>query len=86
MLIKNNSNKNKQNKKISNTKNQNKRILNKNNSDKILREEYFEVLINIDTKLLCEKIKFRIFKQRLSYYGDSEVVADSLPARPSSRR
>ena len=34
-LQKNNSNKNKQNKKISNKKNQNKRILNKNNSDKI---------------------------------------------------
>ena len=36
-LQKNNSNKNKQNKKISNTKNQNKRISNKNNSDKILK-------------------------------------------------
>lgn len=36
-LQKNNSNKNKQNKKISNTKNQNERISNKNNSDKILK-------------------------------------------------
>ncbi len=38
-----------------------------NNSDKILREEYFEVLINIDTKLLCEKIKFRIFNLVFDY-------------------
>lgn len=38
-----------------------------NNSDKILKEEYFEVLINIDTKLLCEKIKFRIFNLVFDY-------------------
>ena len=36
-LQKNNSNKNKQNKKTSNTQNQNKRISNKNNSDRILK-------------------------------------------------
>ena len=37
------------------------------NFNKILREEYFEVLINIDTKLLDEEIRLRIFNLVFDY-------------------
>lgn len=37
------------------------------NFNKIFREEYFEVLVNIDTKLLDEKIRLRIFNLVFDY-------------------
>ena len=37
------------------------------NSNKILREEYFEVLVNIDTKFLDEELRLRIFNLVFDY-------------------